>query len=91
MELNISLEMQHFIDAKIKSAQYRPAEEIVRAGLASLMQQEGIGELEDDEIAKLLPGLQKKIAEGLADANAGKMSDGEDFFDQLEQENSQLR
>jgi antitoxin ParD1/3/4 len=91
MELKISPEMQRFVDAKVKSGQYASAEDIVHAGLATLMQQEGVAELGNDEIARLFPDMRKKIAEGLADANTGRMSDGEDFFDQLEEENNRPR
>src|SRR6476469_4092140 len=91
MELKISPEMQRFVDAKVKSGQYASAEDIVHAGLATLMQQEGLAELGNDEIARLSTDMRKKIAEWLADANAGRMSDGEDFFDQLEEENNRPR
>jgi predicted transcriptional regulator len=31
------------------------------------------------------PGYQEKIAQGLADADAGRISDGEQFFEELEE------
>lgn len=38
------------------------------------------------ELEALYPALTRKLAEGLAAADAGQLSDGDDFFDELERE-----
>jgi predicted transcriptional regulator len=38
------------------------------------------------ELEAKYPGLREKIAQGLADAEAGRLTDGEEFFAELERE-----
>lgn len=39
-----------------------------------------------EELEAVVPDFRRKIAEGVADEQAGRMSDGDEFFDQLERE-----
>jgi predicted transcriptional regulator len=39
-----------------------------------------------EELETLSPMLRQKIADGLADVEAGRLGDGEEFFDQVDRE-----
>lgn len=53
--------------------------------------QEHAWKLSRPELEALCPGLTTKFAEGLAAADAGQLSDGDDFFDELEREEAERR
>ena len=86
MDLTLTPEMQRFVDAKVKSGQYAGPQEVVRAALATFMRQDGAASIPFADLELLYPGLRQKIAAGLADVDAGRMTDGEEFFDQLDHE-----
>jgi antitoxin ParD1/3/4 len=86
MELTLTPEMQRYLDAKVKSGKYATPQDVIHAALATLRQHDDIASLPADELEALYPGFRQKIAEGLADIEAGRISDGEEFFDQLDRE-----
>jgi putative addiction module CopG family antidote len=86
MGLTLDPELEKLIEEKVRSGRYATPQDVVRAGLASLEQQESIAAMSTEEFEAIFPGFRRKIAEGVADEQAGRMSDGEEFFDQLERE-----
>lgn len=89
MTLSLGPELEQFIEEKVRSGQYASREDVVRAGLATLMQHDRLEQRPLDELEAIFPGFRDKIAEGLADARAGRLSDGDAFFDELEREDQQ--
>ncbi len=61
-EIHLTEEEQAFIDTKLRTGAYRSAEDVVRAGLALLDQQDR--ETED---------LRRHVQQGIADADAGRV------------------
>jgi len=86
MELTLTPEMQRSLEVRVKSGRYATPEDVIRAALAALEQQDEIAALSADELEAIYPGFRQKIAQGIADADAGRMSDGEEFFDKLDRE-----
>ena len=84
MNLSLPREIQKIIDARVKSGKYRRAEDVVAAAVVSLGQQERAMQLNAAELEAVYPNLREKLAEGLGAADAGKLSDGDAFFDELE-------
>ena len=88
MTLSLSPELQKFIEERVRSGRYASAEEVVSAALAKLEQGERDAGASWEELEVLYPGLGEKITQGLSDADAGRVSDGEEFFSELEREGS---
>lgn len=86
MDLTLTPDMQRFVDAKVKGGQYAAPADVIRAALTALMQQDNLASLPVEELDAIYPGFRQKIAEGLAAADAGRLTDGEEFFEQLERE-----
>jgi Arc/MetJ-type ribon-helix-helix transcriptional regulator len=86
MTLTLSTRIQKLIDRHLRSGQYQTAEDVVAAALANMDQQERLSRLPATEFLKAFPRAKQKLAEGLAAVRAGKMTDGEKFFDDLAQE-----
>ena|SRR5687768_15454574 len=86
MSYTPSPDIQKLIDDRVRSGQYRSADDLLAAALTSLGHQDRLAELPPDDLELLFPQLRQKIARGLTEARAGKLSDGEDFFDELERE-----
>jgi putative addiction module CopG family antidote len=86
MELSLSDDLSQFIRERVRTGQYAAPEDVVRAGLALLRQHEALAQLDSGELELLYPGYRKQIEEGLKAARAGKLSDGEAFFEELERE-----
>src|SRR5687768_2630837 len=86
MEIALTPDMQRFVDDKVRVGRYESAQDVIRAGLAILMQQDAIESLPTEELEAIYPGLQEKLAEGLRDLREGRVTDGEAFFDQLDRE-----
>lgn len=76
------------IEKRVKSGRYATADEVILAAMTSLDQHDHIADLGPGEIDAVFPGLREKLAHGLADAKAGRLSDGEAFFDELEAEDA---
>ena len=78
--------IQKLIDDRVRSGQHRSADDLLAAALTSLDHQDRLADLPPHDLELLFPELRQRIARGLAEARAGKLSDGEDFFDELERE-----
>jgi antitoxin ParD1/3/4 len=86
MSLSLSPEVQRLIDERVNSGRYPSAEDVVTAALANLEQQEQIATLSAAEIEVAFPGFGAKIEQGWEDLSAGRVSDGDAFFDGLDRE-----
>jgi antitoxin ParD1/3/4 len=86
MNVSLSPEMRKFVEDRVSAGDYASPEEVIRAGLASLMQRERLARLPVDDLEAAFPGLREKISTGLKEADAGNVADGEAFFDRLERE-----
>lgn len=86
MTLSLGPELEQFIEEKVRSGQYASREDVVRAGLTTLMQHDRLEQLPLDELEVMFPGFRSKITEGVAEARAGKLSDGDAFFDELDRQ-----
>jgi putative addiction module CopG family antidote len=84
MNLSLSPEIEKAIEERISSGKYSRAEDVVAAAVVTLSQQERAMQLSASELEAVYPNLRKKLAEGLAAADAGQLSDGDAFFDELE-------
>lgn len=81
--------IQEQIDQRIQSGAYASAEDVLRAAFAALSQQEALSAAPLEELEAMYPGLRQKIAEGLEDCRAGRLYDGEEFFDELDREDQE--
>ena len=90
MELTLTPELQRFLDERIKSGRFSGPEEVVQAGLISLMQQEQVESFSTDEMEAIYPGFRQQIALGIADLDAGRARDGDEVFDQLDREEEEF-
>ena len=88
MTVSLSPESQRIVDERVASGRYAGAEEVVAAALAALEQQDGASKLTRDELELLYPDFHRKILDGVADSDAGRVSDGDAFFDELEREDN---
>jgi putative addiction module CopG family antidote len=86
MYLSLSPDWQRFIESKVKAGEYASPEEVIQAGLASLTRQARHEALSPEELKAIYPNLHADIAAGLQDARAGRVSDGEAFFEALERD-----
>jgi len=73
MNVSLTPELENLIRRKLASGLYKNAAEVVREGLRLLA--------EEDEWKT---EVRRKIAEGMAQARAGKFVDGEEAFDRLQ-------
>ncbi|MDB5353840.1 MAG: putative addiction module antidote protein family [Phycisphaerales bacterium] len=73
MSLQLKPELQKFIDDQVKAGRYDSPEEVVEAGIATLVQQERYGDFAPGELDRLL-------AEGEADIQRGDIHDGDEVF-----------
>lgn len=90
MNLSSPAEIQIAIDERVKSGKYRCAEDVVAAAVESLDQRERISQLDIPELEAIYPGMKGRIVEGLAASRAGRLSDGEVFFEDLEREDTDI-
>lgn len=90
MNLTLPPEILRLIDERVQSGKYESPEDVVTAAVTTLDQQERVTHLAVSELEVAFPGIREKIAQGLAEAEAGQVSDGEAFFDELEREEADL-
>lgn len=86
MLMTLSPQLQHEVEQKLKGGGYASAEDVLRAGLSALTQLEEFERLDSDSLEAAFPGAREKIQRGLAQARAGNLSDGDEFFDELERD-----
>jgi antitoxin ParD1/3/4 len=91
MTLTLTPDLQKLIDERVRTGKYESAEDVVAAAIANLEQQDRLTELSAGELDRLYPDIRVKLAEGIAAAAAGKLVDGEEFFDQFAAEEDQFR
>ncbi|HXE53852.1 MAG TPA: hypothetical protein VN541_12595 [Tepidisphaeraceae bacterium] len=90
MVVSLSPDTQKLIEERMKKKDFQSADELVRAALGLLDMQDRLGNIGDDELEAIYPGFREKIAQGLAEADAGKVTDGEAFFAELEREEQEF-
>jgi Arc/MetJ-type ribon-helix-helix transcriptional regulator len=88
--MSLSPETQKLIEGRMKAGGFPSPDDVVQAALASLDQQDPLSRIADAELDALYPGFREKIARGLAEAEAGRVSDGEEFFAELEREEAEF-
>jgi Arc/MetJ-type ribon-helix-helix transcriptional regulator len=87
MDVKLPADMQGFVDANVKNGRFAKPEDVVVAALAAFMSaDESFRALTKDELEYLYPGMRQKIEAGLSDLREGRVVDGEEFFEQLDQE-----
>ena len=75
MNVHLSTELKKLVDKQLASGSYSSAAEVIRAGLVLL-----------EENERWRAEVRSKIAEGVAQAKAGQLVDGEEVFARLEAE-----
>ena len=75
MNVRLTPDLKKLVDEQLASGSYSSANEVIRAGLVLLGENE-----------RWRAEARSKIAEGLAQAKAGRLVDGEDVFARLEAE-----
>ena len=75
MNVHLTPELKQLVEDRVASGRYSSASEVIRAGLRLLEEEE-----------KWRADVRQKIAEGMAQAKAGQLVDGEEVFDRLESE-----
>ena len=79
MNVNLTPELEHLVHTKVQTWRYNSASEVVREALRLMEDRDQLKTLQRDEI-------RRKIDEGWASAQAGRLYDGEEFMVQLEKE-----
>jgi antitoxin ParD1/3/4 len=77
MVLSLTPEMQEFVQSKVKSGAFPSADDVIRAGIATLMQQETLS-LSQDE-------FEPFVAEGEESVEQDGMLDGEEVYQRLQE------
>jgi Arc/MetJ-type ribon-helix-helix transcriptional regulator len=91
MDSSLPPKLKRLIARRIRSGKYRSARDVIIAALARLDQHDRLAKLSRSELAAIFPGIEGKISRGLAQADAGKLSDGEAVFHQLERKTTAAR
>jgi len=76
MNVSLTPELEKLIQRKIASGRYTTASEVVREALRLFEEQEKLRELHVGE-------LRRKIAEGIAAADAGAVHEGRKVFEEI--------
>jgi antitoxin ParD1/3/4 len=83
MNVHLTEELERLVQSRVKSGRYGSASEVVRDALRLLADRDELMELRKQE-------LRKKIAQGLDSLARGDSIEGEQFFAELEVEESRL-
>ena len=75
MNVNLTPELEQLVHSKVQTGRYNSASEVVREALRLM-----------EERDQVKAEVRKKIAAGIESARAGRLSDGEEFFAQMEAE-----
>ena len=90
MAISLRPETQRLIEERMKQGGFPSADEVVQAALSSLDRQDPLSRVGDAELEALYPGFREKVAQALAEADAGKVTDGEAFFAEPEREEAEV-
>ncbi len=77
MNVNLTPELEQLVHAKVHTGRYNSASEVVREALRLMEERDQIKAIQKDEI-------RRKIDEGWASAQAGRLHDGDQVFAELE-------
>jgi Arc/MetJ-type ribon-helix-helix transcriptional regulator len=86
MTIALPPEIQKLIEDRVRSGRYASVEDFITAAVCQLDQQDRLAELSTAELEAAYPGIREKLAAGLAEAKAGKLTDGDEFFEELKRE-----
>ncbi len=75
MNVHLTPELEQMVHSKVKTGRYNSASEVVREALRLL-----------EEHDQVKADIRRKIAEGMESLKAGRLVDGEAFFEQMEAE-----
>lgn len=75
MNVHLTPELEQLVQNKVKTGRYNSASEVMREALRLM---------EEHDLTKAQ--VRDKIAAGIASANAGRLTDGDAFFDHMEAE-----
>jgi putative addiction module CopG family antidote len=73
MEVTLTPEMRAFVDRLVRDGSYGSAADVIRAGVAALMRQERVEELDAGSLEAIYPGLLQKIRGGLEHSSDGSV------------------
>ena len=90
MNLTLQAETVQLIERAVRIGKYGSVEDAIHAGMLTLLQGDRIEQLPLDELEALYPGLQSQLAAGRAADQQGLVTDGEEFFQELEREEAEL-
>ena len=76
MNIHLTPELEHFVQAKVESGRYNSASEVVREALRLMGDRDELREIQLQE-------LRKRIDRGLSEAERGQGVDGEQFMQGL--------
>lgn len=71
MNVSLTLELEELVESKVSTGRYKTASEVIREALRLLAERDELHTLRQDAI-------RAQIAEGIAQADAGDLSDGEE-------------
>jgi antitoxin ParD1/3/4 len=83
MTVHLTQELEQLVQSRVQSGRYNSASEVVRDALRLLADRDDLMDLRKQE-------LRKKIGQGLDSLQRGEGFDGDEFFAQLEREESAL-
>jgi len=75
MNVSLTPELEKMVQRKVQTGRYNSASEVVREALRLM-----------EERDQVKAEVRRKIAAGVESARAGRLSDGEEFFAQVEAE-----
>src|SRR5712672_2259481 len=90
MAISLNPDTLELIEERMKGAGFSSADEFVRIAVAAFNEQIPLRNMKDAGLEHYYPGFHEKIAQGLAEANAGNLTDGDAFFAELENEEAEL-
>ena len=76
MQISLPAEIQKQIDERVKSGQYRSADEVIATAVSALVQQETLGDFSAGELDALLVEAEEAIEKG-------EVMDGDAAFAEL--------
>jgi len=86
MDVSIPDDLVAFVEKLVEAGCFASPTEVVRAALMTLETSENFSDLPAGALEAMYPGITEKLREGLEDVEVGRVSDGEEFFKQLERE-----